>query len=76
MAKTAVLTQPEDVPSCELIRKWVDDHACDRSIVTEVGKDKFRVNLYKYHGDIVKVSKLTRSFYLVVESGVVMDRTL
>jgi hypothetical protein len=75
MAKT-VAPHPEGVPSCEIVRKWVDDHACDRSVITEVGRDKFRVNLYKYHGDIVQVSKLTRSFYLVVESGVVKDCTL
>jgi len=76
MAKKVVDKHPEGVPSCELVRKWVDEHACDRSSVTEVGRDKFRVNLYKYTGDIVKVSSLTRSFYLAVESGVVYDRTL
>ena len=62
--------------STSLIRAWAEDHACDRFTIREVDKDKFRVNLYIETGDTIRVSKLSRSFYLVVVNGVVEDRTI
>lgn len=62
--------------SLSLIRAWVEDHACDRHSIREVDKDKFRVNLYVESGDTIRVSRLDRSFYLVVVNGVVEDKTI
>lgn len=62
--------------SLALIRAWVEDHACDRHTIREVDKDKFRVNLYVESGEIIRVSRLSRSFYLVVTNGIVEDRTI
>ena len=66
----------EPISSHDMVSLWVEDHACDRSTIREVGKDKFRVNLYTESGDTIRVSHLSRSFYLVVSSGVVEDKTI
>lgn len=83
MAKKAKATKrdtledpTESVDSANLVRLWAEDHACDRFAIHEVGKDKFRVNLYSESGDIIRVSHLTRSFYLVVNDGIVEDKTI
>ena len=62
--------------SYELVRSWAEDHACDRYTISSVGDAKYRVNLYKETGDIIRVSDLTRSFYLVVTDGVIEDKTI
>ena len=66
----------ERLSSSDLVRQWAEDHACDRFTIREVDKDKFRVNLYVESGDTIRVSKLSRSFYLVVNNGVVEDKTI
>lgn len=66
----------ERLNSSDLVRLWAEDHACDRFTMREVDKDKFRVNLYVESGDTIRVSKLSRSFYLVVNNGVVEDKTI
>ena len=81
MAKKAKATkrdtlEEELVNSSDLVRQWAEDHACDRFTIREVDKDKFRVNLYVESGDTIRVSKLSRSFYLVVNNGVVEDKTI
>ena len=69
-------TQIQIGDSASLIRAWAEDHACDRFTMREVDKDKFRVNLYTESGDTIRVSHLSRSFYLVVNNGVVEDKTI
>jgi hypothetical protein len=59
-----------------LVRRWAEDHACDRFTIREVDKDKFRVNLYTESGDTIRISHLSRSFYLVVADGVIEDKTI
>ena len=66
----------ERLSSSDLVRRWAEDHACDRFTMREVDKDKFRVNLYVESGDTIRVSKLSRSFYLVVNNGVIEDKTI
>jgi hypothetical protein len=66
----------ERLSSSDLVRQWAEDHACDRFTMREVDKDKFRVNLYVESGDTIRVSKLSRSFYLVVNNGVIEDKTI
>ena len=66
----------EHLSSSDLVRQWVEDHACDRFTMREVDKDKFRVNLYTESGDTIRVSHLSRSFYLVVTDGVIEDKTI
>ena len=66
----------ERLSSSDLVRLWAEDHACDRFTMREVDKDKFRVNLYVESGDTIRVSHLSRSFYLVVNNGVIEDKTI
>jgi hypothetical protein len=66
----------ERLGSSDLVRQWAEDHACDRFTMREVDKDKFRVNLYTESGDTIRVSHLSRSFYLVVTDGVIEDKTI
>jgi len=81
MAKKAKATkrdtlEEEPVSSSDLVRQWAEDHACDRFTIREVDKDKFRVNLYTESGDTIRISHLSRSFYLVVTDGVIEDKTI
>jgi hypothetical protein len=81
MAKKAKATkrdtlEEEPVNSSDLVRQWAEDHACDRFTIREVDKDKFRVNLYTESGDTIRISHLSRSFYLVVNNGVIEDKTI
>lgn len=69
-------TLEDAIESGELVRLWAEDHACDRFTIREVDKDKFRVNLYVESGDTIRVSHLSRSFYLVVNNGVIEDKTI
>jgi hypothetical protein len=66
----------EHLSSSDLVRQWAEDHACDRFTMREVDKDKFRVNLYTESGDTIRISHLSRSFYLVVTDGVIQDKTI
>lgn len=76
-AKRDTLEDSTDpIDSADLVRLWAEDHACDRFTIREVDKDKFRVNLYVESGDTIRVSHLSRSFYLVVNNGVIEDKTI
>lgn len=74
--KTTKVVEETKSDSYELVRSWAEDHACDRYTISNVGDAKYRVNLYKETGDIIRVSDLTRSFYLVVTDGVIEDKTI
>ena len=74
--KTTKVVEETKSGSYELVRSWADDHACVRYTISSVGDAKYRVNLYKETGDIIRVSDLTRSFYLVVTDGVIEDKTI
>jgi hypothetical protein len=76
MAKKATKVKEANSDSYELVKSWVEDHACDRYTICNVGDSKYRVNLYKESGDVIRVSDLSRSFYLVVTDGVIEDKTI
>jgi hypothetical protein len=75
-AKIAKAVEEAKSDSYELVKSWAEDHACDRYTISSVGDAKYRVNLYKETGDIIRVSDLTRSFYLVVTDGMIEDKTI
>ena len=67
---------PKSTAPYDLVVAWAENHSCDRFTVGKVGHDKFRVNLYTESGEIIRVSNLTRSFFLVVTNGIIEDKTI
>jgi len=65
-----------EIEEIDIVRKWADDHACDFFTVNHVGRSNYRVNLFLSSGELIRVDKLSRSFYVTVIDGVVKDCTL
>ena len=66
-----------DIDHINLVDDWL--RGCrikfDYRTIKNVGHDKFRVNLFTKHGDIIQTSNLFKSFYLSIEDKTVKDKS-